>query len=110
MEKEVAYIITHNGAGEFIQESILNAIASGEHFGRVTALYFTEEGVYHLVKGSRRAKALGLAIDKHDLQVFVSKPSVRERRLQNMIIPGITFGDYSQFLEVAQNASHIICI
>ena len=105
-----AYIITHNGAGEFIQESILNAIASGEHFGRVTALYFTEEGVYHLVKGSRRAKALGLAIDKHDLQVFVSKPSVRERRLQNMIIPGITFGDYSQFLEVAQNASHIICI
>ena len=110
MEKEVAYIITHNGAGEFIQESILNAIAGGGHFGRVVALYFAEEGVYHLVKGSRRAKDIGLAIDKRDVQVFVSKTSVRERRLQNMIIPGADFGDYSQFLEAAKDADQIISI
>jgi sulfur relay (sulfurtransferase) DsrF/TusC family protein len=108
--KKIAYIISKNGSGEFIQESILASIAEGSHSGEILALYFTEEGVYHLVKGSRRAKEIGISMDSQGVKVIASKQSIKDRKLQNMIIPGIELGTYEQFFEVAQNADHLISV
>lgn len=108
--KKVAYIITKNGSGEFIQESILGSIAEGTHGGQIIALYFTEEGIYHLVKGSRRAKEIGIAIDNQNVRVFASKQSIKDRKLQNMVIQGIEYGTYEQFFEIAQEADHVISV
>jgi len=108
--KKIAYIISKNGSGEFIQESVLGSIADGVHSGQIVALYFTEEGVYHLVKGSRRAKEVGIAIDLQGVKVIASKQSVKDRRLQNMVIQGIELGNYEQFFELAQEADHIISV
>ena len=108
--KKIAYIISKNGSGEFIQESILASIAEGAHTGEVIALYFTEEGVFHLMKGSRRAKEIGIAMETQGVKVFASKQSVKERRLQNIVIPGVELSGYSSFFEVAQNADHLISV
>ena len=108
--KKIAYIISKNGSGEFIQESILGSIADGVHGGEVVAIYFTEEGIYHLVKGSRRAKEVGIAIENRGVRVFASKQSIKDRKLQNMIIPGIEFASYDQFFEIAQQADHVISV
>jgi sulfur transfer complex TusBCD TusB component (DsrH family) len=108
--KKVAYIISKNGSGEFIQESILGSIAEGTHGGKIIALYFTEEGIYHLVKGSRRAKEIGIAIESRDVRVIASKQSIKDRKLQNMIIPGIELGSYEQFFDIAQQADHVISV
>lgn len=108
--KKIAYIISKNGSGEFIQESILGSIADGTHSGEIIALYFTEEGIYHLVKGSRRAKEIGIAIQNQNVRVFASKQSIKDRKLQNMVIPGIEFGSYEQFFQLAQQADHVISV
>jgi len=108
--KRVAYIISKNGSGEFIQESILAAIAEGVHGGEVVAIYFTEEGVYHLVKGARRAKEIGIAMESQGVRVFASKQSVKDRKLQNMIIPGIELSGYDTFFEIAQEVDHLISV
>lgn len=108
--KKIAYIISKNGSGEFIQESILASIAEGAHGGEILALYFTEEGVYHLVKGSRRAKEIGVAMNSQGVKVFASKQSVKDRRLQNMIIPGIELASYDNFFDVAVEADHLISV
>jgi sulfur transfer complex TusBCD TusB component (DsrH family) len=108
--KKIAYIISNNGGGELIQESILGAIADGSHAGKIVALYFTEEGVYHLVKGSRRAKEIGISIDSQDVKVIASKQSVKDRKIQNMVIQGVELGTYEQFIEIALDADHIISI
>lgn len=108
--KKIAYIISNNGGGELIQESILGAIADGSHAGKIVALYFTEEGVYHLVKGSRRAKEIGIAIDSQDVKVIASKQSVKDRKIQNMVIQGVELGTYEQFIEIALDADHIISV
>lgn len=108
--KKIAYIISENGGGEFIQESILGSIADGSHVGKIVALYFTEEGVYHLVKGSRRAKEIGLAIDTQSVKVIASKQSVKDRKILNMVIQGVELGTYEQFIEIAMEADHIISV
>ncbi len=108
--KKIAYIISQNGGGEFIQESILGAIADGSHTGKIIAVYFTEEGVYHLVKGSRRAKEIGMAIDSQEVKVIASKQSVKDRKIQNMVIQGVELGNYEQFIEIALDADHIISV
>jgi sulfur transfer complex TusBCD TusB component (DsrH family) len=108
--KKIAYIISKNGGGELIQESILGTIADGSHAGKIVALYFTEEGVYHLVKGSRRAKEIGISIDSQDVKVIASKQSVKDRKIQNMVIQGVELGTYEQFIEIALDADHIISV
>ncbi len=108
--KKIAYIISRNASGEFVQESILGAIAEGSHAGKVIALYFTEEGIYHLVKGSRRAKEVGIALDTQGVKVIASKQSVKDRKLLHMIIPGVEHGTYDQFLNFAMEADHILTI
>jgi sulfur relay (sulfurtransferase) DsrF/TusC family protein len=108
--KKIAYVISRNASGEFVQESILAAIADGSHAGQVIALYFTEEGIYHLVKVSRRAKEVGIALDTQGVKVIASKQSIKDRKLLNMIIPGVEFSTYDQFLNSVMDADHILIV
>jgi sulfur transfer complex TusBCD TusB component (DsrH family) len=63
-----------------------------------------------LVKGSRRAKEIGISIDSQDVKVIASKQSVKDRKIQNMVIQGVELGTYEQFIEIALDADHIISI
>lgn len=108
--KNIAYIIAHDGNGEFIQNGILKSIADRTHGANVIALYFIENGVYHLVKGSRRSKEVSIAMQEQHIKVLASKQSIKERRIQNMMIDGVKLASFDSFYNVTQNADHIISV
>jgi hypothetical protein len=49
-------------------------------------------------------------MDAQDVKVFASKQSIKERRLQNIVIPGVELTGYGPFFELAQNADHLISV
>ena len=108
--KKIAYIITRQHTGEFIEDNLLVPISLGQHNAAVVALYFVEDGVYHLVKGGRSAKQVKLAISERNIKVFGCKLSIKNRNLRNLIIDGIEDGTFSDFYGLALEADHILCV
>jgi len=106
--KKIAYIFTKQHTGELLEDSILLPIALGQHGVEVVAMYFVEDGVYHLVKGGRSSKNLKIAATEQKVNVFGCKMSIKNRNLQNVIIDGVTIGDFSEFYQIALAADHII--
>ena len=108
--KKIAYIITRNGSGDFIEDSILKTIADGNHGADVVALYFIENGVYHLIKGSRRANEIFLTLKNKNVKVFASKQSINDKKIKNMMIDGIELTSFESFYKYAKEADHIISL
>jgi len=108
--KKIAYIISRDGSGEYIQDSILKSIADRTHGAHVISLYFIENGVYFLVKGSRRAKEIMIAMHEQDVKIFASKQSIKERKIENMMLDGIELATFDSFYKITQEADHIISI
>ena len=106
--KKIAYIFTKQHTGELMEDSILLPIALGQHGAKVIAMYFVEDGVYHLVKGGRSSKNLKISISEHDVKVFGCNISIKNRNLQNVIIDGVNVGDLKDFYQMALEADHII--
>ncbi len=106
--KKTAYIFTKQHTGELVDDSILQPIATGTHAVKVVALWFVEDGVYHLVKGGRSSKNLKLALRDHNVKVFGCKLSIKNRNLQNVIVDGVEIGKFDDFYSIALDADHII--
>ncbi|MDZ7261234.1 MAG: DsrE family protein [candidate division KSB1 bacterium] len=106
--KSVAYIITQKWPDELVQECLLPSIAQGTHGAKVVAMYFAEDGVYHLLKANPDARKIIMAIEDEDIKIIVSKQSVRQRKLDHLLLEGVTQGDFSDFYQAAQDADHII--
>ncbi|MBD3288477.1 hypothetical protein GF337_06695, partial [candidate division KSB1 bacterium] len=95
--KKAAYIFTKQHTGELLEDSILRPLATGSHEPKVIALYFVEDGVYHLVKGGRSSKNLKLAVKDQHVKVFGCKLSIKNRNLQNVIVDGVKIGKFNDF-------------
>ncbi len=108
--KKISYIITKQHTGELVEDLILIPVSQGQHGAEVAAMYFVEDGVYHLVKGGRSAKHIKTAIQDRNLKVFGCKSSIKNRNLRNLIIDGIQDGDFNEFFKIALDTDHIISI
>lgn len=106
--KNIAYIITQESSAELIEESIFLPIVKGEHGAQVTAFYFVGDGVYQLVKGSRNAKNIKLAMTMENISIYACETSIKNRKLQNIIIEGIKLGTLKDFYNATENVDHII--
>lgn len=106
--KKIAYIFTKQHTGELMEDSILLPIALGQHGVEVIAMYFVEDGVYHLVKGGRSSKNVRIAISEQNIKVFGCKNSIRNRNLKNVIIDGVLKGNFRDFYKIALEADHIV--
>ena len=108
--KSLAYIITRQNVSELLEENIIEPILTGEAGVRTTALYFVGDGVYYLIKGNRNAKNIKSIIKKGLTKFFVCETSVKNRKLQNVLIDGIVLGTMKDFLDVAASSDHIISL
>ena len=106
--KKIAYIFTKQHTGELMEDSILLPVALGQHGVEVIAMYFVEDGVYHLVKGGRSSKNLKIAMTEQNVKIFGCKISIKNRNLHNVIIEGIQDGDFKDFYDLALKADHIV--
>ena len=106
--KSVAYIITRQNISEVIEDNILAPIINGESGLKTVALYFVGEGVYHLIKGNRNAKNIKSIIKMGPTKFFACETSIKNRKLQNLVIDGIVMGTMEDFFVAAANVEHII--
>ncbi len=106
--KSVAFIITRQDLSELMEDDILFPIVKGESNVKTVAFYFVGDGVYHLLKGNRYAKNLKAIIESKEIAVFASESSIRNRKLQNVVIEGIKMGVLKDFFDAASDANHII--
>jgi len=106
--KSVAYIITRENISEILEEDILSPILKGEHGAQITAFYFAGDGVYHLIKGSRNAKNIKVMIEKEQIAIYVCQTSLKDRKLQNVIIENVKPGTLKDFYDATSDTDHII--
>ena len=106
--KKIAYIFTKQHTGELMEDSLLLPIALGQHGAEVIAIYFIEDGVYHLVKGGRSSKNLKIAMSEQNVKIFACDISIKNRNLQNIIIDGVHKGDFKDFYEIVLGVDHIV--
>jgi sulfur transfer complex TusBCD TusB component (DsrH family) len=106
--KSIAYIITRESTAELIEENLFTPILQGKHGVQVAAFYFVGDGVYHLIKGSRTAKSMKLAMSREKIPIYACEISIKNRKLQNIIIDGVNKGTLKDFYDTASNVDHII--
>lgn len=106
--KSVAYIITRENMSELIEDNILLPIINGEAGVKVVAFYFVGDGIYHLIKGNRNAKHIKAIIDSGQTEIFVCEESIKNRKLQNVMIEKVKLGTIKTFWDAAANVDHIV--
>lgn len=106
--KNIAYIITKESTTELFEENLLIPILKGKHGVQVAAFYFVGDGVYHLVKGSRNAKNIQLLMSTEKIPIYVCENSIKNRKLQNIIIDGVNIGTLKDFYDAVSDVDHII--
>ena len=106
--KSVAYIITRENMSELIEDNILLPIIHGESGVKIVAFYFVGDGVYHLIKGNRNAKNIKAIIKMEQTEIYVCETSIKNRKLQNVVIENVKPGTMQDFLNATANVDHII--
>ena len=108
--KKVAYLITGAGTQELIGGCLLNTVSTGRHGAQVVAMHFAEDGVYHLVRGSKNGEKVAKAIAEHGVTVLACECSVANRGLQDLLIDGVQIGHFAEFYAAAAEADHVIAL
>ena len=106
--RSVANIITRENMTELIEDNILLPIINNESGVKTAAFYFVRDGVYYLVKGNRNAKNIKAIIEMGQTDVFVCETSIKNRKLQNVVIENVKLGTMKIFFEAAANVDHVI--
>lgn len=106
--KNFAYVITRQSTSELIEDNLFAPLGLGKHGGKVSAIFFIGDGVYHLLKGSRIAKNIKLAMEKEGVKILACEQSVRNRKVQNLMIDSVLFGTLKDFYDATTEADHII--
>lgn len=108
--KKVAYLITRAGTQELIGGCLLNTVSTGRQGVQVVALHFAEDGVYHLVRGSKNAGKIAQAISEQGVKVLACECSVANRGLHDLLLEGVEIGHLAEFFAAAAEADHIIAV
>lgn len=108
--KKVAYLITRSGTQELIGGCLLNTTSTGRQGVQVVALHFCEDGVFHLVKGSKNAAKVARAMAEQGVKVIACECSVGNRGLEEMLIEGVEIGHLADFFAAAEEADHVIAL
>ena len=106
--KSVAYIITRENISELLEDNILSPILEGDHGVEVVAFYFVGDGVFHLIKGTRNAKNFKALLKKSQTEIFACEISIKNRKLQNVVIDQARLGTLKDFYLAASNVDHIV--
>jgi len=106
--KKLAYIITRVTLSELLEDNIIAPILRGDHGAQIAGFYFVDDGVYHLLKGSRNAKNIKAIIKMEKTAIYACETSIKNRKLQNVIIEGVKIGTLKDFYDATSEADHII--
>lgn len=106
--RSIAYIITRENMSELIEDNILAPIIHGESGVTTVAFYFVGDGVYHLIKGNRNAKNIAAIIKMKQAEIYVCAISLKNRKLQNVVIENVKPGTMKDFFDATANVDHII--
>ena len=106
--KSVAYIIIGENISELIEDNILAPIISAESGVKTVAFYFVGDGVYYLIKGNRNAKNIKSIIKMGQTKIFACETSIKNRKLQNVVIDNIVLGTMQDFFDAIADVDHII--
>ncbi|MDZ7265624.1 MAG: DsrE family protein [candidate division KSB1 bacterium] len=106
--KKFAYIITHELSAELLEDNLLAALEPGNQEIKLIALFFVDDGIYHLIKGNRILKKLKAACASGALAVFACNQSTKVRKIHNMIFEEAKMGSINDFYLAAADADHII--
>ena len=106
--KSLAYIITREHISELLEDNILSPVLNGEHGAKIAAFFFAGDGVTHLIKGSRDAKNIKALIENEHTAIFVCEKSLKNRKLQNIIIDNAKPGTLKEFYDATSNVDHFI--
>lgn len=106
--KSIAFIITRENMSELIEDDILTPILTGEFGVKTVAFYFVGDGVYQLIKGSRNAKNMKAIIKMGQTSIYACETSIKNRKLQNVVIDGVKMGTMKDFFETTADVDHII--
>lgn len=108
--KKVAYLITRSGTQELIGGCLLNTVSTGRQGVQVVAMHFAEDGVYHLVKGTKNAAKVTRAMAEQGVKVLACECSVGNRGLEKKLIEGVEIGHLAEFFAAAAEADHVIAL
>ena len=108
--KKVAYLITRSGTQELIGGCLLNTVSTGRQGVQVVALHFCEDGVNHLVKGSKNAAKIARAMAEQGVKVIACECSVGNRGLEDLLIDGVEIGHLADFFAAAEEADHVVAL
>ncbi len=108
--KKVAYLITRSGTQELIGGCLLNTVSSGRQGVQVVAMHFAEDGVFHLVQGSKNAAKVAKAMAEQGVKVLACECSVDNRGLREQLVEGVEIGHLREFFQAAEEADHIIAL
>lgn len=106
--KTAAYIISGKSSSELLEDNLLVPLERGELRTRAAALFFVADGVYHLMKGARSSKVLRTLLAEQKTTIIGCQLSIKNRKLQNVLIDGLILGSLDDFYEAAKDADHII--
>jgi intracellular sulfur oxidation DsrE/DsrF family protein len=109
-QKKVAYIIPRSGTRELIEGCLLTTVSTGRHGARVVAMHFAEDGVNHLVRGSAAAGKIARAMREQRVKVLACECSLKNRGLEDLILPGVKIGHFADFYAAAAAADHIVAL
>lgn len=108
--KNIAYIISGRSSTELLEDNLFTPLEKGELSVKAPVIFFVADGIYHLMKGARSSKALKTMISRDKTKIFGCEISIKNRKLQNVIIDGVVLGSLSDFYEAAKNVDQIISI
>jgi len=106
--KKIAYIISGRSSNELLEENLFAPLQKDELQTKASILFFVADGVYHLMKGSRSSKALRTIMERDKSKIFGCEISIKNRKLQNVIIEGVILGNLNDFYNAAKDEDHII--
>lgn len=108
--KNIAYIVSGRSSTELLEDNIFTPLEKGELGVNAPVFFFVADGIYHLMKGARSSKTIKTMIARHKSKIIGCEISVKNRKLQNVLIEGVVVGSLKDFYEAAKNVDHVISI
>jgi len=108
---KIAYLVTRNATQELFHGCLLTTLASGDHYAKVIAMHFCEDGVYHLVRSGDAASKIARAAAR-GTKILACACSVENRGLKNLLLKGVKIAHLPQFYELCgeSGVEHIISV
>jgi sulfur relay (sulfurtransferase) complex TusBCD TusD component (DsrE family) len=95
---KLAYVFISDFSHQVLSTMILPQIESGRHGAEVVGMFFTQDRVYFLMKGTELGERIKKLIDG-GMAAIACDQCTYERGVENNLIDGVTIGCFPDFLK-----------